>query len=215
MVICPLIPGSPLERHVLQKLPDAVQDGVADALGGFLEEFQAVPPRDLVGLRLVERGTNFDRSTVEDIIESFARDVGPYLMRPAAVWIQEHCQAWLERGVDDRMPLCLSHGELSPAHVFFDAGTGVVTGILDFGTCSIAEPTDDLFWLIWSYGQRFVDRVVRLHPALEPYYRKARFVTGLQLMRWTLAGVQGNEPAWYATHLGFPFDFVPLRRDEA
>lgn len=214
LVICPRLAGAPLQRHVLNGLPDEEQDRVADQLGEFLEEFQATPIGTLAHLSLPDRRGALRRSTIEETVQRFVERVGPHLMRPAAAWIQEHCEAFFDSDLEDELAPCLSHGELVVPHIFFDETSRRITGIIDFDQCGLGDPADDLFWLLWSYGQGFLDRIVRARPSLAKRHRRARFLAGFQLMRWMLMGVENNSPAWYATHLSFPFDFVPLRRGE-
>jgi aminoglycoside 2''-phosphotransferase len=204
--------GSPFYRRNLQALPIKTQKKVADQLGEFLAELQSVPLEIFANLSLQDRRMDHTLEIIEQTIDSFIEKVHPKLMYSARAWIEEHCQSITDKELTQWQPV-LQHGELAPPHIYFNEEKEKISGILDFGEAGIGDPADELFWLIWSYGQTFVDQVVANQPSLQKHYKRARFLTGFQMIRWSLAGVEGG-PAQYTKLLTLPFDFEPLRMGE-
>jgi len=211
VIICPLFSGQPLYRDILLSQPEPVRDILADQLGEFLVEKQLAPVTEFGHLNLPNRIGDYSPSLVESTIKSFLEKAASYLMWPVMAWIREHCLAFSLEELSGWVPVVV-HGELAPPHIFFDPQKGKITGIIDFGEAYIGDPAVELFWLIWSYGQRFVDQVVQGRPELEMHYRRARFLMGFIMMQWMLKGILGSDARWFGRFLTLPFDFVPLKQ---
>jgi len=211
-LICERISGTPLYRVPLNRLQRVQFIECARGLGSFLAELQSIPIDELAHLDLMDRSKDHSVTVVDETVGRFITDVAPQLMYPAVEWLREHCMSMEDEELADWEPV-LQHGELAPPHILFDFEAGHLSGIIDFGEVGIGDPADELFWLIWSYGQTFVDEVVAEQPSLMRHYRRARFLMGFHMIRWCLQGISGG-PRSYGKLLTLPFDFNPLRRDE-
>ena len=90
------------------------------------------------------------------------------------------------------------HGDLTAEHVL-TAG-GAVTGILSWGDAKVADPADDLSWLLVAAPQESVDSIMEAYQLrrtelLDPHLTDRALLAGeLALARWLLYGVRsGND----------------------
>ena len=211
-LIGPRFSGKPLTRAILQDLPAKTKRSIAEKIGLFLAQLLNVELSTLDRFNLRDNTKAEPYEKVESTINDFIKLVFPHLMRPAQRWIQLHCQS-MDRVEYENWQAGVQHGELVPPHIYFDYGKQMFTGILDFDQATIGDPADNLFWLLWDYGQSFVDLVVETNPQLKRHYKRARFLFGYSMLRWSLKGVTEG-PKWFGNLLTIPFDFKPLTPDE-
>lgn len=89
------------------------------------------------------------------------------------------------------------HGDLSADHVLVSDGD--VTGVLAWGEAKVADPADDLAWLLVAAPQDAVDSIMEAYQLrrtelTDPYLADRALLAGeLALARWLLFGVRAGD----------------------
>ena len=89
------------------------------------------------------------------------------------------------------------HGDLSADHVL--AADGAVTGVLSWGEAKVADPADDLAWLLVAAPQDAVDSILEAYQLrrtelTDPHLAERALLAGeLALARWLLYGVRAGD----------------------
>jgi macrolide phosphotransferase len=186
-VVYPEVPGHALRLEALGPGP-----GLAASLGRAIAAIHELPTAivENAGLPVYDAPAYRDRRQAE--VDEAARTgkVPPRLLR-----------RWEERLEDValwRFSPTLVHGDLTAEHVL-TAG-GAVTGILSWGDAKVADPADDLSWLLVAAPQESVDSIMEAYQLrrtelLDPHLTDRALLAGeLALARWLLYGVRsGND----------------------
>ena len=127
----------------LEHLPAA---GCGETFGRFLRALHAFPVEKAAGLGVsVHDGPGLRRHRVafyEDVI----RQVFPLISCEARTFTERVSEAYLNGPVNFVFKPCLIHHDLdAPDHILFDANSGMLAGIIDFGDAAIGNPAID-FW---------------------------------------------------------------------
>ncbi|WHP17102.1 phosphotransferase [Cellulomonas sp. ES6] len=89
------------------------------------------------------------------------------------------------------------HGDLSADHVL--VADGAVTGVVAWGEAKVADPADDLAWLLVAAPQEAVDSVMEAYQLRrtelkDPHLAERALLAGeLALARWLLYGVRSGD----------------------
>ncbi|GIG26317.1 aminoglycoside phosphotransferase [Cellulomonas denverensis] len=165
--------------------------GTAAALGRAIAALHELPPTlaEEAGLPIYDAATYRARRLSE--VDEAARTgrVPAGLLR-----------RWEERLEDVAMwkfsPVMV-HGDLSADHVL--AADGEVTGVLSWGEAKVADPADDLSWLLVAAPQDAVDAIMEAYQLrrtelTDPFLADRALLAGeLALVRWLLYGVRTRD----------------------
>ena len=165
-----MLPGEPLLRDRFAALSKTeTLEGIALDLATFLKALHGIPPASIGLAAVPEDSRQTWRQTWVDIQEQLY----PY-MRPDA---RADVSRSFERALDDeglwQVESCLIHGDFGSGNILYQGGR--IVGIIDFTFCSVSDPAQDLGALIASYGEPFVERVLRHVPGLRRCLPRARF----------------------------------------
>ncbi|HEX3002740.1 MAG TPA: macrolide 2'-phosphotransferase [Angustibacter sp.] len=89
------------------------------------------------------------------------------------------------------------HGDLAPEHVLVEGGT--LSGLIDWGEAAVADPADDLAWVVVTADDGGVDTVLeayamgRSETPDRHLLDRARLAGELALARWLLGGVAAGD----------------------
>jgi macrolide phosphotransferase len=180
------VPGQPLHIEALGPGP-----GLAASLGRALAALHELPV-DLVesaGLPTYDAAAYRARRLAE--VDEAARTgkVPPALLR-----------RWEERLEDVamwRFQPTVVHGDLSAEHVLTDRDA--VTGILAWGDTQVADPADDLAWLVVAAPEDAVESILEAYQLrrtelTDPHLLDRALLAGeLALARWLLYGVRAGD----------------------
>ena len=89
------------------------------------------------------------------------------------------------------------HGDMSADHVL--AADGEITGVLSWGEAKVADPADDLAWLLVAAPQDAVDSIMEAYQLrrtelTDPFLADRALLAGeLALVRWLLYGVRSGD----------------------
>jgi macrolide phosphotransferase len=109
-------------------------------------------------------------------------------------------QRW-EHGLEEagawRFVPCVVHGDLAGENVLVDGDE--VVAVLEWGEARVADPADDLAWLVSGASEPAVESVLeayalaRRQPPDRDLQRRARLAGELALARWLLHGVSADD----------------------
>ncbi len=186
MVLYREVPGDSLQLESLDPGP-----GLSAALGRAIAAVHEMPVRVVEdsGLPVYDAAAYRERRLAE--VDEAARTgrVPATLLR-----------RWEERLEDVamwRFQPTVVHGGLTTEHVLTDGET--VTGILDWTEAKVADPADDLSWLLVAAPQDAVDSIMEAYQLrrtelLDPHLADRALLAGeLALARWLLYGVRSGD----------------------
>jgi aminoglycoside phosphotransferase (APT) family kinase protein len=198
-----LLKGQTLSRDLLKTLPAAVQQKLADQLGGFLRTLHTTP----VDASLPETSAPISYEAWEKIRHSTQEKVYPLLL--------PHQRQWAEAVFDDMLgdpdafkyDKGLCHGDIGPYHILYDPEIKSISGIIDFGVAGLGDPAMDIGNLLQIYGETFLGKFQHSYPQLPALMRRARFYACAIELEWVLNGLESRKTFWYTAHIGNARDF--------
>ena len=180
------VPGRPLQLDALRPGP-----GLAASLGRALAALHQLPVEliENVGLPVYDASTYRERRLAE--VDEAARTglVPPTLLRR---W-----ESRLEDVALWRFQPTVVHGDLTAEHVLTDGRT--VTGLLGWGDAKVADPADDLAWLLVAAPQDAVESIMEAYQLgrtelTDVHLTERALLAGeLALARWLLYGVRADD----------------------
>jgi len=191
------LPGNPFYRQSLGELRDeGVRDDLALQLAGFLRALHHISPVDIpVKAEIMDMREGWE-STYADIREKLF----PCMRVDARTEVTAHFEAYLDdRQLHQFIP-CLRHGDFGGSNILWDAGQGMITGVIDFSFCALGDAAYDLA-SISTMGEDFYTRLV---PSYEPdparrssLLARARFYRGTFALSEALDGLRDHDPESY------------------
>jgi len=179
------IAGGPLRLDALVPGP-----GLAASLGRALAALHELPVElvESVGLPTYDAAAYRDRRLAE--VDEAARTgkVPPTLLRRWELLLED-VAIW-------RFQPTVVHGDLSAEHVLTDGRE--ITGLLGWGEAKVADPADDLAWLLVAAPQDAVESVMEAYQLArteltDPHLTdRALLASELALARWLLYGVRSG-----------------------
>ena len=182
-----LVPGHPLVLSALGPGP-----GLSAALGRALAALHELPTSLVENAGMPTYEPDEYRARRQAEVDEAARTgkVPTALLRR---W-----EAQLEDVALWRFRPTVVHGDLTTSHVLVDGDD--VTGVLDWGHAAVADPADDLAWLLVAAPPEAVESILEAYQLrrtelTDPYLTARAMLAGeLALARWLLYGVRTGRP---------------------
>ncbi len=205
-----LLPGRPLYRHELLRLPPAAQDRFAADLAAFLRDLHTIPSDALTAAGLPPAPSPLRSPALwRDHLAAIRAELFPHLWADQQAAIEDLFAPVLDGRLDMTYQPALIHNDLAAYHLLANPNS-VLTGVLDFGEAGWGDPAADTAALISSYGESFVARMIAVYPAIAAHLERARFRAAYIELEWALKGVRTTDPAWFLVHLGRARDSRPF-----
>jgi macrolide phosphotransferase len=180
------LPGRPVQLEHLRPGP-----GAAASLGRSIAALHELDPAvvDDAGLPVYDAASYRQRRLAEVDEAAKTGRVPATLLR-----------RWEERLEDVsiwRFSPVVVHGDLSADHVL--VADGQVSGVLAWGEAKVADPADDLSWLLVAAPQDAVDSIMEAYQLrrtelTDPHLAERALLAGeLALARWLLYGVRSGD----------------------
>jgi aminoglycoside 2''-phosphotransferase len=201
-----MIQGEPLYRHDILGASQAVQNRYAEQLATFLRQLHSLPIHDALPFVTPEQ----KRAQYIHFYAEIEQELFPYLMTMAKDWVKHLFEPVLSGQLSLTYMPTLIHDDLAPYHILYDKTEQRITGVIDFGTCSINDPASDFALLINAYGESFVQLMMRYYPAIEEALERARFYTGTLELGWALTGIRKHDLTWLVCQIGRARDVMPV-----
>ena len=198
-VVHPELPGAPLRLENLRPGP-----GLAASLGRAIASLHELPTSIVedAGLPVYDAEAYRERRMAE--VDEAAR-TGKVPARLLRRW-----ESALEDVAVWRFRPTVVHGDLTVENVL--TKEGAISGVIGWGETKVADPADDLAWLMVAAPHDAVESVLegyqlRRTELLDPHLTDRAYLAGeLALARWLLYGVRSNNQAVIA-------DAIEMLRD--
>ena len=204
-----LIPGQALHREDLLRLEDRMQDRLAGQMAAFLQQLHSIPVES-IGQNAIP--ASYAVRSREDWVQLYTdvrNELFPLLMTHAKEWIADHFAPLLDGSLQLEHEPLLIHGDLGPYHILFDRTGPRISGVIDFGTAGLGDPTDDFANLIHGLGESFLRRMIPFYPQIQSSLDRARFHAGTLELQWALNGLRSGDLSWLVCHIGRARDMAP------
>ncbi|HEY7358066.1 MAG TPA: phosphotransferase [Ktedonobacterales bacterium] len=167
-------------------LAAAQPERVARQLAEFLSCLHTFPVERAVQLKVPGGSADDWRREYQALYQRVGDGVLPLLEAP----VQAKAAALWERFLTDEAHFAfrpaLIHRDLSSDHILYDAASGVLAGIIDWGDVCIGDPAMDFVGLLSEYGREFAEATLAV-------YRGERDATFWQRMNFYLKVVPFHE----------------------
>ena len=153
----PLLAGRELDVATFGRLSDTERERIAEQLATFLTAVHETP-------KSVVRECGVSRQDPQKDLEDLRRDTEALVLprlTPREARVVGAFLAELAGELQSTPPTCLVHGDLSGAHILWDAESQQVN-IIDFSDRSVGDPALDFAGLL-GYGHDFAGRVLELY----------------------------------------------------
>ncbi|MDE0572565.1 phosphotransferase [Demequina sp. B12] len=201
------VPGAPLMMARLEPGP-----GLAANLGRALAEIHELPPTlvEDEGLPTYDAEQYRQRRLAELDAGIHTGKIPPRL---ADRWERqlENVSWW-------RFEPCVVHGDLGEHQIMVSGDT--VRGVVDWMDARVADPADDLAWLVASAPEDIVDAVVEAYQMRRRetpdahLLDRARLASELALLRWLMYGVRTDNADVIADGEGMLADLATMLFDD-
>jgi macrolide phosphotransferase len=182
------LPGEPVGIEALPSGP-----GPAGALGRALAAIHDLPVRVVEDAGMATYGAEeFRLRRLAEVDRAAATGHVPAALLGRWEKALEEVGAW-------RFVPCVVHGDLAAENVLVEAGD--VSGVLEWGETRVADPADDLAWLVAGAPDGAVATVLEAYagtrrtPPDRDLARRARLSGELALARWLLHGTGSDDAA--------------------
>jgi aminoglycoside phosphotransferase (APT) family kinase protein len=187
-VVYRVLAGQPLDLTALQPGP-----GLTAALGRAIAAVHELPDRLIENAGLpVYSAEDYRQRRLAEVDRAAATGHVPAGLLERWEKALEEAGAW-------RFVPCVVHGDLAVENVLVEDDE--VMAVLEWGEARVADPADDLAWLVAGAGEAAVESVLeayalaRRQPPDRDLARRARLAGELALARWLLHGVSTEDEA--------------------
>lgn len=184
-----MLVGEPMTADILVHQTEAVIQTFAKQLADFLREIHGIPPNSLK-IDLPIEGTRDEWMRLYDAF----RDKLYSFMRPDA---QAQVSASFETVLNDlslwHFTPRLCHGDFGTQNILYDPRTMQVTGIIDFGSCGLGDPAQDV-GAVLSLGDNLLPYFLANYPEMHTTLSRVKFIRSTYALQQALYALRdGNQ----------------------
>jgi aminoglycoside 2''-phosphotransferase len=130
-----------------------------------------------------------------EMYERFRSKLFPFMRPDACAWVTKQFEDFLSDELNCSYVPSLIHGDFGPSNILYNAQTGDISGILDFGSAGWGDPALDFAALSGpvSYPESFLERFSSLYPGIDALLSRSRFYTGTFALQEALYGIEDND----------------------
>jgi len=204
------LPGTPLSRDLLLRLPADAQEKAAEQIARFLSDMHAIPSSSLKAAGI--RHSVMYRSYSEwlEMFDEIQQEMFPYLNARSRQKIEDLFHHIIGDNTFMDASETFIHGDLQAHHILCSPETAEIQGIIDFSSGGLGDPAYDIAMLISQYGESFTSLVARFYPDISDMIDRARFLAQSFPLQWALGGLRTHDPYWYFIHLNCAADMSPI-----
>ena len=151
-----LLEGEPFEPGTWVSLDGVAQARVVGQLATFMNELHGVPLE--IARQAGLCATDHRREYAED--REALRAFAAQLPARVAAYVEHRFESFLSNDAFFANEARLIHADLSPEHLLFDPAAHELTGIIDFGDLSVADPDYEYLYLLEDLGRELTTRVM-------------------------------------------------------
>jgi len=185
-----MLPGEPLWRETAATIADpATTRRLATQLATFLRDLHGIPTDRIAGLLPAADW----RQLWDDLEGEIRSALFPHMPESAREQIAARFTAFRDDPATFAFAPTVIHGDFGSGNLLWDAQTGEMTAVIDFGSIAIGDPALDVAALL-TYGESFVQRGLATYPAMETMLPRARFYLGTFPLQEALYGIEHDDP---------------------
>lgn len=157
-----MLQGVEMTKEVFHSFDSAQKDVIAKQCGSFLSTLHTTPltlARES-GFAEDENGYTWSKNYTEQTLARVREKVFPKLSQEEVQWIELQFTRYLSFSFD--VTVCVTHSDFTRDHIFVEPGSGIVTGVIDFGDMAYSDPAFD-FSGMWHYGTLFPQQVLNYY----------------------------------------------------
>ncbi len=148
-----MIKGGELTYEIFKNLPKDVKEKIAQQLGEFLSALHNLPSEAITDNHIWRTPVFFEKRYYTNRRTIFAENTTPDLLKR----IDDFYEKFKKIEFPSNRVI---HADLSSRHMLISPEKTSISGIIDFGEMSFADPADD-FYGFWSYGEDFLKEVLQ------------------------------------------------------
>jgi aminoglycoside 2''-phosphotransferase len=184
-----MLAGEPMSANILVHQPEAVVQGLAKQLADFLRELHAIPPISL-NIDLPSEGTHDDWLR---LYQAIREQLFPFMRPDAQVQVSANFETALNDLVLWRFTPVLCHGDFGTRNILYDPQTMRITGIIDFGSCGLGDPAQDV-GAVWSLGDNLMPHLLAYYPEMQATLSRVKFIRSTYALQQALYALRdGNQ----------------------
>ena len=185
-----MLPGEPLLRGKFAALTEtAILERIALDLAAFLKVLHGIPA---ASIGLDKTPPEDSRQAWRQIYADIQEKLYPFMRAAARAEVSRRLAQALNDESLWQIENCLIHGDFGTGNILYQNGR--ISGIIDFTFCGLSDPAQDLGALISSYGEPFVERILRHYPDLRRCLPRARFYQRHYDLIQALYALRDNDP---------------------
>lgn len=185
-----MLPGEPLWRETVAALTaPAILRLLATQLATFLHALHGIPTEQVAD---VLPATDW-RDLWVGLEEEIRIALFPHLPVAAQKQIAARFAAFLDNPGNFAFVPTVIHGDFGTGNLLWDAPSGAITAVIDFGSAGIGDAALDVAALL-TYGEPFVQQGLAAYPAMEAMLPRARFYLTTFLLQEALYGIAHDDP---------------------
>ena len=192
----PSIPGVPLLKKIVATTNNITRDKIARQLSTFLKCLHQLSPTATLVELLPQTDT---ASHWSEVFGQVRLKLMPHMRPDAQAQVVNHFETFLEQPNPFKYAPVLKHGDFGASNILIDPATGSISGILDFGSCSLGDPAYDFAGLLSSYGASFVCQLGSDYPDFATLWPRIKFYQGTFALLEALFGVDNSDVDAFAS----------------
>jgi len=186
-----LIAGEPLWRETFRAIRDeATLETLAAQLAGFLKSLHSVPVDTAIACELPRADTSEEWA---DIYARMKEKLFPFMRPDARQWTARHFETFLDDASHFEYQPVLTHSDFGTSNILFDAQSGRIQGIIDFGSSGLGDPAGDFAGLLSSYEEPFLRRCWATYPEIGSFWDRIHFYRGTFALLEALFGIENDD----------------------
>jgi aminoglycoside 2''-phosphotransferase len=150
-----LLPGEPLTRERFDGLASDIQGQLLHEFHAFMVALHAVQPTKVPALKEEPFVGAYNQAQ-----RHFHQRLGSIIKSDDVRKIEAIFVAYEADPVNRLGGPAVIHSDLKPDHVLFDAGSGHLTGVLDWGDSALGDPDYDFTCIGMFFGRDFLNRLL-------------------------------------------------------
>ena len=183
------ISGEFLTIKIYNSLEKELQSQIQKSLAGFLSQLHNI---DLTILTDCELETMNYKEEYSNDFKSTQKLIFPNISTKYRKIITQLFTTYLDNQKNFEYRPALIHNDFSTDHILFEISSNKISGIIDFGDLAIGDPDYDLMYLLDSFGQGFIMKMLNFYgfPNQKVLKEKLYFFTLANKLQITIGSIK-------------------------